>query len=234
MDVVHKPEAGFLPETPLDAVRDRVLETVCLEGRTFHLERPADSDRLLDHPAMHSAFAADEYMPYWADLWPGARILAKAILREPWTPALEALEIGCGLGLPGIVALACGLRVTFSDYDATALRFAADNARANGFSDFRLLQLDWRCPPADLRFPVILGADLIYEIRSVEPFVALIKRLLAPGGVCLVTDQDRTPAHLFRETLATAGLHYTAKVMHAGETSGRRVRGTLYRITHPA
>jgi predicted nicotinamide N-methyase len=196
--------------------------------------RPADSDRLLNHPAIHSAFAVDEYMPYWTDLWPGARMLAKAVVREPWTPGLEVLELGCGLGLPGIAALACGLRVTFSDYDATALRFAAGNARANGFEDFRLLQLDWRYPPAELRVPVILGADLIYEMRNVAPLVACIKQVLQVGGVCLIADQDRIPAPLFRETLAAEGLHFLAKVMHAGEPGGRRVRGTLYRITRPA
>jgi predicted nicotinamide N-methyase len=234
MNVVPQSPAGFFPETPLDAVSNRVREVVCIDSREFILERPADSDRLLDHPAIHSAFAADEYMPYWTDLWPGARMLAKAIVREPWTPGLAALEIGCGLGLPGIAALARGLRVTFSDYDATALRFAAENARANGCTDFRVLQLDWRCPPAELRFPIIFGADLIYEIRNVEPLVALIKRALSPDGLCLITDQDRTPAHLFRETLIATGLQYTPRVMHAGEPGGRRVRGTLYRITHPS
>ena len=101
MNVVPQSPAGFFPETPPDAVSNRVRETVCIDGRDFILERPADSERLLDHPAIHSAFAADEYMPYWTDLWPGARMLAKAILREPWTPGREALEIGCGLGLPG-------------------------------------------------------------------------------------------------------------------------------------
>jgi predicted nicotinamide N-methyase len=232
MDVVQKPEAGFLPETPPEAVEKRARESVVIDGRTFVVMRPAESDRLLDHPAIHSAFAVDEYMPYWADLWPGARMLAKAILREKWTPGQETLEIGCGLGLPGIAALSRGLRVTFSDYDATALRFAADNARANGFTDFHLLHLDWRRPRAALRFPVIFGSDLIYEMRNVEPVVAIVKRLLLPGGTCLVTDQDRAPAPLFRETLAANGLDYAVRVIHAGEPGGRRIRGTLYRITH--
>jgi predicted nicotinamide N-methyase len=222
--------AGFFTETPLDAVANRVRETISIGDRTFILSRPASSERLMDHPAIHTAFAADEYMPYWADLWPGARMLAKAILREKRTPGLECLEVGCGLGLSGITALACGLRVTFSDYDATALHFAADNARANGFSDFRLLQLDWRFPPAGMQFPLILAADLIYESRNVEPLVALIKQMLAPGGICLATDQDRPPAKFFCETLSSAGFPYTSKVMYADEPA---VRGTLYRITKP-
>src|SRR6516165_7900849 len=142
-----------MPVTPLDALGPVVREQVIVEERTFVISRPSESDRLLDHPSVRSAFAADEYMPYWADLWPAARMLAKAILRETWPPGLHALEVGCGLGLPGITALAMGLRVTFSDYDATALRFAADNARANGFHSFDTLQMDWRYPPDDVQFP---------------------------------------------------------------------------------
>ena len=122
-----------MPETPLDALGPPIREQVIVEDRTFLIVRPSESDGLLDHPRVRSAFAVDEYMPYWADLWPAARMLAKAILRETWTPGQRALEVGCGLGLPGIAALAMGLRVTFSDYDATALRFAADNARGQRF-----------------------------------------------------------------------------------------------------
>src|SRR5215468_5581467 len=106
-----------MPETPYEALGPLLRERVVVEGRTFLIERPAESDRLLDHPAVRAAFAVDEYLPYWADLWPAARMLAKAVLRTPWTPGLHALEVGCGLGLPGIAALAQGLRVTFSDYD---------------------------------------------------------------------------------------------------------------------
>jgi predicted nicotinamide N-methyase len=219
------------PETPLQAVRETIQEVVNVEGRTFKIARPANSDRLLDDPVVRAAFAADEYMPYWTDLWPAARMLAKALMRQTWQPGLEALEIGCGLGLPGIVALAQGMRVTFSDYDATALKFAADNARANGFGDFQLLQLDWRRPPADLCVPVLLGSDLIYEARNVEPLVHLIRRVLAPEGVCLLADQDRIPSQLLRETLSQQGLAFAEKVMHAGKPGGRRLRGTLYRIT---
>jgi predicted nicotinamide N-methyase len=223
---------AILPETPWDAVGDIIREQVVVEGRTFLIRRPDEGDRLLDHPAVRAAFAADEFLPYWTDLWPASRMLAKAILRENWAPGLEALEVGCGLGLPGIAALAKGLRVIFSDYDATALRFAAENARTNGFEDFRTLQFDWRAPPADLRVPVVLASDLMYEMRNVAPLVSLIKRVLLPDGVCLLTDQDRVPSFTLRETLTAEGLEYTTQVARAGEPGGRRVKGTLYRITH--
>ncbi len=125
-----------------------------------------------------------------------------------------------------------GLHVTFSDYDATALRFAADNARANGLHDFDTLQMDWRYPPENVHFPLLLASDLIYEMRNIAPLVALIRKMLAPGGVCLLTDQDRVPSHVLRDTLTAEGLPFTTKIMRAGEPGGRRLKGTLYRITH--
>jgi predicted nicotinamide N-methyase len=219
------------PEAILAKLGPLVYEKVIIEDRTFVIGRPEHSDRLLDHPAVLTAFEADEYMPYWADLWPAARMLAKVILQETWPPGTEVLEVGCGLGLPGIVALSRGLKVTFSDYDACALRFAADNARLNSYHDFRLLQLDWRNPPDDLRMPLILASDLIYELRNVPPLVEFVKKVLTPGGTCLLTDQDRIPSHALRETLETAGLSYATQVLRAGEPGGRRLKGTLYRIT---
>jgi predicted nicotinamide N-methyase len=232
MSAESVPSRRPLPETPFEVLGPVVREKVLIDDREFVIARPSNSDDLLDHPAIRAAFAADEYMPYWVDLWPAARMLAKAVVREKWQPGLETLEVGCGLGLPGIAALTAGLRVTFSDYDATALRFAADNARANGFTDFRLLQLDWRDPPADLRVPVLLTSDVLYELRNVEPLVELIKRVLLPGGVCLLTDQDRVPSQALRQTLADEGLVFTTEVARGGEPGGRRVKGTLYRIRH--
>jgi predicted nicotinamide N-methyase len=205
-----------------------VEETVLLDGHAFRIRRPGEPDRLLDHPAVVAAFAKDEYMPYWADLWPAARMLAKVLLREEWPAGTEALELGCGLGLPGVAALARGLRVTFSDYDATALAFAAENARLNGFHEFRLLRLDWRRPPA-VQYPLILASDLLYEERNVAPVVGLLQKMLTPNGLCLLTDQDRKPAPLLRAMLSEAGFSFTTEMVRAGQP-GLRVKGTIYRI----
>lgn len=222
----------FLPETPASALGEIREEKVFIEDKTFLIQRPTETDKMLTHDAIVRAFEADEFLPYWADLWPASRMLAKAVLHEPWTPGQEALEIGCGLGLPGLAALSVGLNVTFHDYDATALRFAALNAQSNGFTNFRTLQFDWRSPPEDLAMPILLASDLIYEARHVEPLVNLIQKALLPGGLCLLTDQDRAPAQRLRDMLTERGLAYTTRLLRAGEPGGRRVKGTLYRITH--
>src|SRR5262249_41452647 len=114
--------------TPPEAITETVREAVFIDHYTFHIDRPADADKLFDHPWVRSADAADGYPPYWAPLWPSARMLAKAVLREPWEKyprPVQVMEVGCGLGLAGIACLARGLSVTFSDVDETALAFAA-------------------------------------------------------------------------------------------------------------
>ncbi|HJZ59607.1 MAG TPA: 50S ribosomal protein L11 methyltransferase [Gemmataceae bacterium] len=220
--------------TPPEAITETVRETVFVADHTFRIDRPADSDKLLDHPWVRSAYAADEYVPYWATLWPSARMLAKVVLREKWEDypqPVRVLEVGCGLGLAGIACLAGGLRVTFSDVDETALSFAAANARLNGFTEgFRTLPLDFRCPPDDVKYPVVIGSDLMYEERLVDPLVGLLRAVLAPGGVCLIADPDRTAARVFRWKLEEAGYAVTCQLVRAGEPGGSRTKGTLYRI----
>jgi predicted nicotinamide N-methyase len=233
----ENPLGPVFMETPASAISQVGQERVVIEKRTFLIERPLDSDRLLDDPAIHEANVRDDYMPYWCDIWPASRMMAKAILREPWErfplkngKKIEALELGCGLGLAGMAALARGLSVTFTDYDLAALRFAERNARLNGFIEFSTLPLDWRVPPDDLKTPLLIAADLTYEMRNIDPLVAVIKKLLMPGGICLLTDPDRTPAPKLRERLAAEGLRFTAEFIRAGEPGGERTKGTLYRI----
>src|SRR5580692_7604768 len=73
--------------------------------RTIRLVRPADPDLLLEDPLVIDWNRDDDYMPYWAYLWPAAYLLAERVASEPWAEGLpdsgpvEVLEIGCGLGL---------------------------------------------------------------------------------------------------------------------------------------
>ena len=57
---------------------------------------------------------------------------------------------------------------------------------------------------------------------------------LRPGGICLLSDQDRVAAAALRETLTAEGFTYTMQPARAGEPGGRRVKGTIYRIGWPA
>jgi predicted nicotinamide N-methyase len=172
-------------------------------------------------------------MPYWAYLWPGAFLLAEAVAREPWPSGQTAIELGCGLGLAGLVALHRGLKVRFTDYDETPLRFAAESAVANGFgpTTFATAMLDWRSPPDD-RFPVILAADVLYERRLVTLVANVIARMLEPGGLALLASPYRVAAEGFEDAARALGLRCATSSFQVDCTELGPVRGTIYRIQH--
>ena len=207
---------------------------VVVGGRPLTLVRPADPDRLLDDPAVLAWNRRDDYMPYWAYLWPGAVLLADAVAAGAWTPGSAALEIGCGLGLAGLAGLRAGLHVTFSDYDDAPLDFVRKSTRANGFdpSSYTTRRLDWRDLPVE-RYGVILGADVLYERRLVPLVANLLGALLAPGGLALIADPYRASAEGFGPSVERLGLTCEAFPVAAESAELGPVRGTLHRVTRP-
>lgn len=195
--------------------------------------RPAEPDRLLDAADVLAWNQRDDYMPYWAYLWPGAFLLAEHVAAETWVAGQNAIEIGCGLGLAGLVGLSRGLRVWFTDYDEAPLRFVEESVRANGFDPaaFTTRRLDWR-EPLEEQFPVILAADVLYERRLVPLVASVIARMLEPGGVALVADPYRVAAEGFDDAVRSLGLGCETRSVVAERTELGNVRGTLRRIRH--
>jgi predicted nicotinamide N-methyase len=132
------------------------------------LLRPVSPDALLDE----DAFARDEFLPYWAELWPAATALAVAL---PDVAGLRVVELGCGLGLPSLVAAARGADVTASDWAEDAVELLRENAARNGLA-LRAEVRDWREPWPE-RFDVVIAADVLYERRNVEPLLERLREL---------------------------------------------------------
>jgi predicted nicotinamide N-methyase len=163
---------------------------------------PASADALIDV----SEFNTDERLPYWADLWPAARALARHLLDAPPRRVVRALELGAGIALPSLVLRFLGVDVIASDYYDDALRFARANAERNGMAPLRTERLDWRESAArPRRFDLILAADVLYERRNIEPLLSLLPRLLRAGGRVLVADPDRVYLAEFRERALRLG-----------------------------
>jgi predicted nicotinamide N-methyase len=181
------------PDKAPDAWR---IERHRIGGRELLLARPRDPDRLLDDPAVQQASRATDYMPYWAYLWPGARLLAEYVLAQEVQAPGRVIEIGCGLGLAGLAALAANMDVTFSDYAPAALALAAHNARLNGFDRFTTRLIDWQDPPRE-PFPLILGADVLYEPRCVTDVLRVLDRMLDESGEAWLSDPHRAVADEF-------------------------------------
>lgn len=195
------PEFPELPAIP-GGWDSRVYEVA---GRKFDLVQPKRPDDFLDDPDVNARHVADDYMPYWSYLWPTSLEVGQLLLSRSWPAGLETLEIGSGIGLTGVIALAAGLKVTFSDYDEESLTLAAFNARRNGFPNPVTRVLDWRRLPEGITYPFILGCEVIYERRNHQPIINLLERMLAPGGEAWIGDPGRHTAHLFVADAKAAG-----------------------------
>lgn len=173
-------------------------------------------DTVADTEAMLDALIArgpddpdyqDEVMPYWAELWHSALGLGEFLTRhQKMISGKEIVELGCGLGLPGIVASLLGGRVTFTDYVEEALDFARQNLEHNtdeASATFRVL--DWRDPPADRQYELILAADVAYERRFFQPLYDCLQTLLAPGGEIWLTEPGRAIGREFIEGMEAVG-----------------------------
>lgn len=210
-----------------------VRETVPVGHLSLEILRPRSAEDLISE----EEFADDERLPYWAELWPSARVLAEEVVRRPvW--GLRVLELGCGLGLPSIAALAAGGRPLATDWYADALRFAEANARRTTGRDLATMLVDWQRPPAELLalapFDLVIGADVLYEARNGAALAALVPRLVPPGGELLITDPRRPDAvHLLEPLTAAGWAHESEDVIYSGrrDESGPVVR--VHRLRAP-
>src|SRR5213594_3679444 len=155
---------------------------------TVALWRVAELARHVDRVALLAADEAPE-PPYWAHLWSGAVVLATAMPRG----ARRVLELGCGLGLPGLTAARRGARVTFVDRVPAALAFVRASARANGLAAVDLVAADATAPALAARFDRVLAG------------------YLAPGGRALLADAGRIDTRAFYAELDGAGLAWRAR-----------------------
>ena len=147
---------------------------------------PRAADALIDE----AEFETDERLPYWADLWPSARALARHLL-DSGVPVESALELGCGVALPSLALRRLGANVLATDYYAPALRFAQANAERNGLGALDTALLDWRHPPDHALYSLVAAADVLYELRNADSLAALLPRVVAPGGRFLLADPGR-------------------------------------------
>jgi len=149
----------------------------------------------------------DERIPYWAQLWPSSVALGRHLIRrELITAGQSVLEIGCGLGLAGIIAGLLRANVTLSDYLPEALDFAMANWSQNLSQPARFEVLDWRQPNSGLAAQMLLASDVAYEKRAFPYLAAAFESLCLPGGIILAADPRRSSAPLFfDEILPEAG-----------------------------
>jgi ETFB lysine methyltransferase len=195
-------------ETELDR-RFRMVNTpVDLERREVNILHPANADDLISE----EDFVRDERLPYWADLWPSAKMLSTAMVNENGK-GKRLLELGCGSGLVSVAAVIAGYDVLASDYYADALLFTRVNVERNvSGGTVRTREIDWRDLPKGLgRFERVVAADVLYEPAHGELIARAISKTLADDGMATVADPGRLSRQAFIDRAIELGLDVETK-----------------------
>jgi ETFB lysine methyltransferase len=177
-------------------------------GKKFGLAQIKDINALVDAMGPED-FGPDERLPYWSSLWPVAKSLANYIIENPSVINGPAIELGCGLGLVSLTIASLNIEILATDYEPEAIALTTHNASINGLR-VGVRQWDWReTETMSDRFSTIVGADLLYEPRNIEPVASAISSLIKPGGRALIADPNRPHWPQFQEMLVQNGLEVT-------------------------
>lgn len=185
-------------------------EAVTVRGvaRPLRVIRPVDTDLLLDQIVDDP----EQNLPYWAELWPSGVGLGSEIAADPALVAgKRVVELGSGVGITAAVALEAGADLLATDYAPESLTLTRYTCLGHAGREPETMQLNWR-NAADVDrllehgpFSVVLAADVLYEQRDIVPLLALLGRLVAPGGTLVLAHPGRPPATRFLERARNDG-----------------------------
>jgi predicted nicotinamide N-methyase len=168
-----------------------------IRDRRLRFFVPKSLDRFVDQGDVFHDF------PLWAKIWEASIVLSDHLAGVPVDPKRRFLEIGCGVGVVGIVAAAFGHRITITEYNSNALNFARANIHANlsaDDADIEVTRLDWNRPRIEGRFDVIVGSEVIYKETDFQAILYLFETCLRPSGEIILAEGVRkTSLEFFRQ-----------------------------------
>ncbi len=207
------------PETLPPALLDVTVQRVRVPGGDVFLVRPVDWEQL-----RHEEGGSGRPVPYWATPWPSGAVLAGALADDPPPKGARVLELGCGLGLPSIVAARAGADVLATDGSEDAVAFAAHSLALNEL-DGEVAQVDWAEQGDALAargpWDLVLAADVLYLQGNVGLALDLVPRLVAPGGEIRIADPRRAGT---RDFLAAARARFSVRTRQDGDVAIHRLR----------
>ena len=200
----ERPERGPTVAGQVTVLEERVFgRTAC---RYF---RVPDADLILEEMSPEE-WAKDERMPSWAEVWPSGLLLAKLLAASESLRGVRMLELGCGLGLPSLVAALLGAQVTATDYIPEALALLTVNAQLNGVR-IRTMELDWQQPGAIGRYDLVVAGDVMYERWQPRVIVEMLARTVLPDGYALIVDPERATSKDFANDAVYRGFSVTRR-----------------------
>jgi len=176
---------------------DRALDEIC---KKYEPKNPDEVDRLLD------------LCPYFATIWPSARALG-AFMSERKTQFTKkhGIEVGCGLGLPSILASKIGASMVATDFHPDVSYWLKKNTELN---QVKIEYIEWNWSDSGTHtgvkpgtYDFVLASDVLYEKQHPESLVRSLAGLLAPGGKIYLSDPGRAYLDRALQEFEALGFH---------------------------
>lgn len=191
-------------------------ETVRIAPFSFDLQVLVDFEETVDEMFIQPDVPQDmDLCPYFGTLWPAAHTLASevAILPNATLHEREILEVGCGLGLPSMVAMKRGGNVTAMDFHPDAEAFFRQNLSLNELGPVTYIRADWLKGSVRIgQYHMIMGSDILYSAEQPLPLAQFIHDHLAPDGVAVITDPGRAYLQDFTTAMEKFGFKVSVEV----------------------
>lgn len=209
----------------------RVIEKE-FAGHKFQLEVVQNLGEAIDElcknlgeDQINDPFAGD-LCPYFGVLWSAAEGLSQFLVKHPeLIENKKILEIGCGLGLPSMVATQLGADVLATDFHPHVESFFKKNSFKSKI-ECKYQRLDWLDDKNELgAFDVVIGADILYEGRHARDVAEALFRYCKPQGLIILADPDRGQLKRFKEHMLSLGL---IPRIFMEESQGERVQINCY------
>ncbi len=188
MDIRNLPEPEQQIYRRISRQYQLTFDRLRVGEREIRLLKVANLEEFL---AGRDPFADVTNFPFWIRLWDAAMLLAYVLGAQKETAGRRLLELGAGLGAPGLAAAAAGYTVTISDYEEQILDFQRVSAAASGLHGIEFLLLDWLAPPPLARYDLLAGAEILFRESFFEPLLQLFGSLLEPGGEIILAHDAR-------------------------------------------
>lgn len=164
---------------------------------------------------------AEDLCPYFGVLWPSSVALGKYLAQNPkLIRGKQVLELGCGLGLPSLVASHLGGDVLATDFHPDVEEYFQRNCRHSSVES-KYMRLNWRDSNQDIgKFDVVLGSDVLYESKHSKEVAQGLIRFMKPDGIIILSDPLRPYLQSFLEAMKIEGMH---EEMSSSQIDGKEI-----------
>lgn len=190
-----------------------ITKTLNISGKVFVIEAIRNLDEAIDilcaslSPEDQKDPFAEDLCPYFGILWAGSIGLAEYLVENPdLVKDKTVLELGCGLGLPSLVATYLGGEVLATDFHPDAEEYFKRNCRHTSI-ECNYKRMNWREESSDpQKFDVVIGSDVLYESRHPREVAQGLIKFCKPEGTIILSDPGRNYLQQFITAMNNEGI----------------------------